>query len=59
MSFQVVAEFERNIAHYFGAPHAVAFDSCTHGIEVCLRYTNASSINVPKITIYYNILNMP
>lgn len=50
MSFQVVAEFERNIAHYFGAPYAVAFDSCTHGIEVCLRYTNATSINVPKRT---------
>lgn len=50
MSFQVVAEFERNIAHYFGSPYAVAFDSCTHGIEVCLRYTNATSINVPKRT---------
>ena len=50
MSFQVVTEFERNIAHYFGAPYAVAFDSCTHGIEVCLRYTNATSINVPKRT---------
>ena len=50
MSFQVVTEFERNIAHYFGAPYAVAFDSCTHGIEVCLRYTNANKINVPKRT---------
>ena len=50
MSFQVVTEFERNIAHYFGAPYAVAFDSCTHGIEVCLRYTNATLISVPKRT---------
>lgn len=50
MSFQVVTEFERNIAHYFGAPYAIAFDSCTHGIEVCLRYTNANKINVPKRT---------
>ena len=50
MSFQVVTEFERNIAHYFRAPYAVAFDSCTHGIEVCLRYTNANKINVPKRT---------
>ena len=50
MSFQVVAEFERNIACYFGAPYAVAFDSCTHGIEVCLRYTQSTSINVPKRT---------
>jgi dTDP-4-amino-4,6-dideoxygalactose transaminase len=50
MSFQVITEFERNIAHYFGAPYAIAFDSCTHGIEVCLRYTNANVINVPKRT---------
>ena len=50
MSFQVVTEFERNVAHYFGAPYAVAFDSCTHGIEVCLRYTQSTSINVPKRT---------
>jgi len=50
MSFQAVTEFERSIAQYFGAPYAVAFDSCTHGIEVCLRYTNATSINVPKRT---------
>ena len=50
MSFQVVTEFERNIARYFGAPHAIAFDSCTHGIEVCLHYTNATKINVPKRT---------
>jgi len=48
--FHIVTEFERNIAHYFNAPYAVAFDSCTHGIEVCLRYTNATSINVPKRT---------
>lgn len=50
MSFHIVTEFERNIAHYFGAPYAIAFDSCTHGIEVCLRYTNANKINVPKRT---------
>lgn len=50
MSFKIVTEFERNIAYYFGAPYAVAFDSCTHGIEVCLRYTNVTSINVPKRT---------
>ena len=50
MSFQVVSDFERGVARYFGAPYAVAFDSCTHGIEVCLHYTNATKINVPKRT---------
>ena len=39
MSFEVVAEFENKIAEYFGAKHAIAVDSCTHGIELCLRYT--------------------
>lgn len=50
MSFQKITEFEKKIAEYFGAPYAVAFDSCTHGIEVCLRYTNANHIGVPKRT---------
>ena len=31
-------------------PFAVAVDSCTHGIELCLRYNNVKSINVPKQT---------
>ena len=48
--FSIIAEFECNIADFFGAPYAIAFDSCTHSIEVCLRYTNTSKINVPKRT---------
>lgn len=50
MNFQIVTDFERNIANYFGAPYAIAFDSCTHGIEVCLRYTKSTKISVPKRT---------
>lgn len=48
--FEVVTKFEDQIAKFFGAPYAIAFDSCTHGIEVCLRYTNVNKINVPKRT---------
>ena len=50
MSFEVVLEFEKKISEFFGSPFAVAVDSCTHGIELCLRYTNEKKINVPKRT---------
>jgi dTDP-4-amino-4,6-dideoxygalactose transaminase len=50
MSFGVVAEFEKEIANFFGAPHAVAVDCCTHGIELCLRHTEATEITVPVQT---------
>ena len=50
MSFQVIADFEKEIASFFGAPYAVAVDCCTHGIELCLRHQNISYINVPKRT---------
>ena len=50
MSFQAVTEFENKIANYFGAPYAVAVDSCTHGIELCLRYKNVDKLVVPKRT---------
>ena len=32
-----VEEFENAIALYFGAPYAIAVDSCTHAIELSLR----------------------
>ena len=50
MSFNVVHEFEKETAKFFGAPYAVAVDSCTHGIELCIRYQNLSYINVPRRT---------
>jgi dTDP-4-amino-4,6-dideoxygalactose transaminase len=50
MSFQVITEFENKIAEFFGSKYAVAVDSCTHGLELCLRYTKETKINVPKRT---------
>ena len=46
----VVTEFETRIAAFFGAPYAIAVDSCTHGIELCLRYYNAPLVMCPKRT---------
>lgn len=50
MSFEIISEFEKAIAEFFGSPYAVAVDSCTHGIELCLRHTKETKINVPKRT---------
>lgn len=50
MSWEKVDVFEKKIAEFFGAPYSVAVDSCTHGIELCLRYTGAGSIKCPHRT---------
>ena len=50
MSFEIIKQFENEIAKFFGSPYAIAVDSCTHGIELCLRHTKETKINVPKRT---------
>ena len=50
MSFNIVSDFENEVAHWFDAPYGVAVDCCTHGIELCLRYNDIQSIEVPKRT---------
>ena len=50
MKFDTVSKFEQAIADYYGAPHAVAVDCCTHAIELCLRYTDADYITIPTRT---------
>lgn len=50
MSFNTITKFEEKIAEFFGSPYAIAVDCCTHGVELCLRYTNARKISVPKRT---------
>jgi len=49
--FETVKEFEKQIADYYDAPYAVATDSCTHAIELCLRYINPQvKIQIPTRT---------
>ena len=50
MSFEVIEQFEKEIAMFFGAPHAVAVDCCTHAIELCLRHQQIKYYTVPKRT---------
>lgn len=50
MNFSSVTFFENKIADFFGAPFAIAVDSCTHGVELALRLTHADTILVPNRT---------
>ena len=50
MSFSFVNKFEEEIAEFYGSPYAVAVDSCTHAIELCLRYLKPDSIAFPTRT---------
>lgn len=47
---QSVHKFESLISEYFGSRYAIATDSCTHAIELCLRYIDPSAINCPNHT---------
>ncbi len=37
--FEVLEIFENKISRFFGSKYCVLVDSCTHGIELCLRST--------------------
>jgi dTDP-4-amino-4,6-dideoxygalactose transaminase len=50
MSFNILTDFENELSKFFGSKFAVLVDSCTHGIELCLRHTMANKIVVPKRT---------
>ena len=50
MNFSIVEDFEKKIAEFYGASHAVAVDCCTHAIELCLRYTQADNVTFPTRT---------
>lgn len=51
MSFKKVREFENLVSKYFGSKYGISTDSCTHAIELCLRYSNLKKkISFPKNT---------
>jgi dTDP-4-amino-4,6-dideoxygalactose transaminase len=37
MPFEIISDFEKSISNFFGSKYAVCVDSCTHGVELCLR----------------------
>lgn len=50
MSWKVVHDFESLVSDWFGAKFGVAVDSCTHGVELCLRLKGVQKISIPKRT---------
>ena len=50
MSFESIAEFEKQVANFFGSPYGVAVDWCTHAIEPCLREQKIQKFSTPKRT---------
>ena len=50
MSWKVVHDFESLVSSWFGAKYGVAVDSCTHGVELCLRLKCIEKISIPKRT---------
>lgn len=64
MSWNSVFEFESIVSKWFGAKYGIAVDSCTHGIELCLRHIGIEEVEVPKrtylsIPFLSNKLNVP
>lgn len=51
LAWRVVEDFERAIADYCGAPHAVATDSCTNALFLCFVLRNlGTSLTFPTRT---------
>ena len=50
MSWKSIHDFESLVSNWFGAKYGIAVDSCTHGIELCLRYVGVDELVVPKRT---------
>ena len=50
VDFGSIAEFEKQIAAFYGAKYAIAVDSCTHGLELCLRFFKVQKFDCPKHT---------
>ena len=51
-TWQVVDQFEKKIAAFFGAPFAIAVDSCTHALELSflIMYSGHNTVHVPVHT---------
>jgi dTDP-4-amino-4,6-dideoxygalactose transaminase len=63
-NFDIVSDFEKQIAYFFNAPYAIAVDSCTHGIELCAIYKKIEKISVPcrtylSVPMLSNKLGLP
>ena len=47
--YKIVKMFEEEVAHYTGAPYAVAVDCCTHALELCFKLEDEKNISWKEI----------
>ena len=45
--YDIVAELEKRVAEYAGAPYAVAVDSCTNALLLCMKYIDCKVVELP------------
>ena len=45
-----IHQFEQTIANFYGATYGIAVDSCTHAMELCMRYEKYDFVEVPTNT---------
>jgi dTDP-4-amino-4,6-dideoxygalactose transaminase len=55
MSFDKILKFEKELAHFTGAPFVIMTDCCTHAIELCLRYKRVKRVQFTAYT-YLSVL---
>jgi dTDP-4-amino-4,6-dideoxygalactose transaminase len=48
--YKIVEMFEEEVAHYTGAPYAVALDNCTDALFLCCIYMKVKDVTIPKKT---------
>jgi len=51
--------FEEEVAHYTGAPFAVAVDSCTDAIFLCCKYYQVGPVVIPSKNIFIRSTDYP
>ena len=50
LNYDTLTDFETMLSEYTGAPYVVLTDSCTHAIELCLRYKTPGPCVIPAHT---------
>lgn len=48
--WQPVRDFEAALCAYTGAPHAVALNSCTAALQLCVMWCNCWDVQIPRHT---------
>lgn len=54
LDYSLLDEFESALSEYTGAPYVILTDSCTHALELCMRYKNPGPV-VCKANTYVSV----